>query len=317
MNRRHFIHRLGLFSAASLPAFLPASGADSAVARRQYKLCLNPGAVGVRANQRETLALAHQHGFEAVEPMSGGLAAMSAAERGELNAELKAKGLVWGAAGLPVDFRGDEDAFKRDLGRLSAAADVLRECGVTRVGTWLSPCHDQLTYTANFDQHRRRLGEVATVLRDRGLRLGLEYVGTHTSMISRKYPFVHTLAETRDLITAIGTGNVGLILDSWHWWQADDSEADLLALKATDVVAVDLNDAPSNLEKRRQRDGARELPAATGVIPVRPFLEALVKMGYDGPVRAEPFNRPLNDLENDAACAATIEALRKACDPAA
>jgi len=42
------------------------------------------------------------------------------------------------------------------------------------------------------------------------------------------------------------------------------------------------------------------------------FLKALNQIGYDGPVRAEPFNRPLNAMDNEAACAATIQALRQA-----
>jgi hypothetical protein len=42
------------------------------------------------------------------------------------------------------------------------------------------------------------------------------------------------------------------------------------------------------------------------------FLKALERIRYDGPARAEPFNRVLNELDNEAACAATIKAMRKA-----
>ena len=42
------------------------------------------------------------------------------------------------------------------------------------------------------------------------------------------------------------------------------------------------------------------------------FASALVKIGYDGPARAEPFNAALNALEDNEACAQTIAALRKA-----
>ena len=56
----------------------------------------------------------------------------------------------------------------------------------------------------------------------------------------------------------------------------------------------------------------RELPSATGVIDLKTFLSALVEIGYDGPIRAEPFNQPLNRLDNDAACAATSKAIAKA-----
>ena len=86
----------------------------------------------------------------------------------------------------------------------------------------------------------------------------------------------------------------------------------MLELSNDDVVAVDLNDAPAGLALEQQQDGQRELPAATGMIPVKIFLDALRQIGCDAPIRAEPFNRTLNAMENDDACAATIAALRKA-----
>ena len=276
------------------------------------KLCLSPGSIGVNANQPEAIALAAQYGFEAVEPYPDYLARQSPAQMEELLGTLKAKQLTWGAAGLSVEFRRDDQAFRDSLQRLPALAEAMHRAGVARVGTWLMPGDRQLTYRQNFHQHAQRLREVAKVLGDRGQRLGLEYVGTFTSRAGQKFPFVHTLAEARELIAEIGTGNVGVVLDSWHWWQAGDTEADLLALAAKDVVSVDLNDAPAGVAKNQQQDGRRELPAATGVIDVGVFLNALNRIGYDGPVRAEPFNQPLNGLGNAAACAATAVALKKA-----
>jgi sugar phosphate isomerase/epimerase len=284
----------------------------AAAAARRFTLCLNPGAIGVRADQRESVNLAHRHGFESVEPRADALARLNNTELKSLLDDLHAKELAWGSAGLPMNFRGEESRFQEDLQSLPATAAALQRANVTRVNTWISPGSRTLTYWQNFQLHQSRLRAVAKILKDHGLRLGLEYVGTHTSFIRSRYPFLHTLAETRDLITAIDTGNVGLVMDSWHWWQAGDTEADLLTLTNNEVVAVDLNDAPKDVDKRHQKDGERELPAATGVIDIRTFLNALAKIGYDGPVRAEPFNRPLNTLENDQACAATIRALRQA-----
>jgi sugar phosphate isomerase/epimerase len=120
------------------------------------------------------------------------------------------------------------------------------------------------------------------------------------------------MAETKDLIAEIGTGNLGLVLDSWHWWQAGDTVEDILSLKNEEIVSVDLNDAPDGVPKEQQKDGQRELPCATGVIDLATFLNALGRIGYDGPARAEPFNRALNELDNEAACSATIKAMRKA-----
>jgi sugar phosphate isomerase/epimerase len=271
------------------------------------------GAVGVQArSQREAIKLAAQGGFESIQPSPGELAGMSAAQLTEVLDLLREQKLVWGAAGLPVDFRKDDATFQQGLAKLPALATALQRAGATRVSTWLSPAHAELTYIANFKQHAQRLREVAKVLGDHGQRFGLEYVGPKTSWSKQRFPFIHTMAETKDLLAEIGQDNVGFVLDSWHWYTAQETKADLLSLTNQDVVACDLNDAPAGLAVDEQMDLSRELPAATGVIDLKTFLTALVEIGYDGPVRAEPFNKPLNAMDNDQAVAATAAAMRKA-----
>ena len=122
------------------------------------------------------------------------------------------------------------------------------------------------------------------------------------------------MAETQDLIAATGQSNVGLLLDSWHWYTAGESVDDILKLSNDEVVECDLNDAPKGRTREEQIDNQRELPMATGVIDMKGFMNALVKIGYDGPVRAEPFNQPLNAMDNDEACAATAKAMKAAAE---
>lgn len=313
MNRRDFLHSASVLAAsATLASTTRAAHADP-LKIPHMKIALTPGSIGVTVQtQAELNDLAHRHRFEAVEPRGPELAAMSAEQLAATQADLKAKRLAWAAAGNPVDFRKDEKTFADGLAALPKLAEGLRRAGVTRMGTWLGPSHDELTYNANFKQHATRLRAIATILKDNGIRLGLEYVGTQLLLVGKRYPFVHTMAETRELIAAIGTGNVGLVLDSWHWWTAGDTAADILALKEEDVVSVDLNDAPAGLPKSQQKDNERELPLATGVIDMRTFLTSISQLRYDGPCRPEPFNKALNALDNDPACAAASTALHKA-----
>ena len=311
-SRREFVSRATLAGAAAFGLPRRLFGAEASAPRHRMTLALTPGSIGVRADQRESLALAQRYGFDAVEPNAEFLAGLSDNELSELLGDMQAKHIVFAAAGLPVDFRGDEARFRTGLDALPRLAAGLKRAGVDRVGTWLSPAHNELTYQENLRQHARRLREVAGVLKDHGQRLGLEYVGTPTLRQNRPHPFVHSLRGFQELRAEIGTDNVGCVLDSWHWWTAGETDRDLLTLRAADVVSVDLNDAPAGIPLEQQQDGKRELPCATGVIPVGAFLNALNRMGYDGPVRAEPFNKALNDLDNDAACAAVIAAMRKA-----
>ena len=286
--------------------------AASAARKDKMRIHLVCGALGVMADQRQAIEYAQRFGFDAAEPNAQFLASLSDEENKKLLDELKAKNLVFGNAGLSVDFRGDETKFRGGMDNLPRLAKALERAGVTRVGTWLSPASDTLTYMQNFEMHRKRLGEIGAVLGDHGQRLALEYVGPKTSWTARRYPFLHTMAETKDLIAATGRNNIGFLLDSWHWYCAGETEADLLSIKAEQVVSVDLNDAPAGIPVDQQKDSVRELPAATGVIDVKAFLNALVKLGYDGPVRSEPFNAELRKLPPEQALQRTIDAMKKA-----
>jgi sugar phosphate isomerase/epimerase len=278
-------------------------------------------ALGFQAELPEAVDLAHKNGFASVAPDALYLAKLSDAQMCDLRADLKGKGLVFGAARLAVDFRGDEAAFATALQELPALARGLQRAGCTRTGTYIKPSHETLTYLANFKQHARRLRAMARILGDHDLRFGLEYVAPRTSWTAARHPFIHTMAEARELIAEIGCPNVGLVLDSWHWYHAEETEQDILSLSNTDVVACDLNDAPAEIRLDQQMDLSRELPCTTGVIDVKTFLGALVKIGFDGPVRCEPFNAEFRKLPKPKAVAVAARAMQKAfaleeCQPA-
>jgi sugar phosphate isomerase/epimerase len=312
LPRRQFLKTTatGLASLGLAPHL--ASAAADPKPKRQFTLCLACGMIGVPGDARQVLKWAGQFGFESVEPATSFLAKLSDEELQAYRDEMKAGHLAWGAAGLPVEFRGSDAEFETGMKSLPGFATSLQRAGVNRVATWLSPSHRSLTYMANFRRHATRLRECARVLGDHDIRLGLEYVGPKTAWSSNRFPFIHTLAEMKDLIAEIGRDNVGFLLDSWHWYTAEETEADLLTLQARDVVMCHLNDAPKDIPLSQQIDSRRELPCATGVIDVKAYLGALIKIGYDGPVACEPFNEALRKLPPEQALSTVAAAMKKA-----
>jgi sugar phosphate isomerase/epimerase len=187
---------------------------------RKMRIHLTPGSIGVKAGQEETIQLAHDYGYEAVEPQPEFLGGISVGDLKKILDFMASRQLVFGSAGLGVEFRNTEEQFQDGMKSLLEQSKGLQRAGVTRVGTWIRPAHDRFTYRQYFDLHVKRLGAIAAVFDDHNIRLGLEYVGPKLSWSEQRYPFIHSMAETKELIGAIGRKNVGFVLDSWHWYTA-------------------------------------------------------------------------------------------------
>jgi sugar phosphate isomerase/epimerase len=258
---------------------------------------LTPGAIGINCGWIEGLDLAREAGFQGAD-LSLGDAQKLAAEQGAdaVKALYAERGLRMGGWSFPVAWRGSDAEFFESLGQLPAQAKLAAEVGCFRTMTWVLGWSDELPRQEHFDRVSRRFRLSAEILRDYGHSLGLEFIGPRTSRAPHKYGFVHTMDGMLALCCAVGTGNVGLLFDVWHWYTSRSTLDDVRQLRAEDVVYVHINDAPAGVDVLDQIDNQRCLPAETGVIPNGELLRALKEIGYHGPVTVEPFNQRLKEI---------------------
>lgn len=312
MHRRKFILSSTLAMTAASVAPMSSLFAGTEV-RRKFKIALNPGIIGVKANFAQTLDYAIQYGYEAISPYTQEVMRdYSDAQLNDITSKMKAHNISYDSINIPVEYRRDDATFKDGLKDLPKFCETMRKQGATRINTWIISTHNELTYNENMRQHADRLRECAKIMNDYGVKLGLEYLGMRTLIVRGRYPFISSMKEGKELIAAIGAENVGFVLDSFHWYCANDTLEDIKTLSPSDIVTVDINDARTGFKREEQVDGKRELPLATGVINLKDFLQGILDIGYDGPVRTEPFNQALNDLENDQALQANMTAIKKA-----
>lgn len=311
MDRRKFIISSALASTAlAIPTPVLFANSQS---KRAFKISLNPGMIGVKANFAQTLDYAIAYGYEAISPFTQEVMDhYSELQLSELSEKMHSEHISYCSNNIPVEFRKDEAKFKEGFQGLKKFCKTMEKQGATRINTWIISSHNELTYNENMRQHAYRLGECAKVMKDHGIRFGLEYLGMRTMLVDNRYPFISSMKEAKELIGEIGQENVGLVLDSFHWYCANESIEDIRALGPKEIIVVDLNDAREGFTRKAQVDGKRELPAATGVIPVHEFLKGLMDIGYDGPLRSEPFNQTLNDMENEDALKANMDAIQAA-----
>jgi sugar phosphate isomerase/epimerase len=272
---------------------------------------ISPDALGIRGLPLpEAIALARDSGFAGLS-FDSRAAAQAVDERGlaAVRDEFTRAGVKPALWNLPVAWR-DDDQWQADLQELPRLAATARELGATRTATYMPSGSDERPFRENFDWHVARLRPIAEVLGGEGCRFGIEFIGPKTYRAAFRHDFIHTLDGVMELIAAIGTGNVGVLLDSWHLYTSGGSLADLERLTSSDVVVVHVNDAPAGVSRDEQIDTVRALPMETGVIDLVGFMRTLRQMGYDGPVMPEPFSQRINDLAATDPGGAAREAAR-------
>ncbi len=274
---------------------------------------LTAGALGVKGSLEELIDYAKRAGFQGVDVGISEIASLVNA-RGAVHVKslFADAGLKIGAWGLPVNWRGGRAEYNAGLSKLPDFAAAGAAVGALRVSQWVPSASEDRKFGENFRWHIERLKPIAEILSAHGCRLGLEFLGPRTLRVDKPYGFIHSMDGMLALAHAIGTGNVGLLLDCWHWYTGLGTVSDLMALTREDVVHVHVNDAPERVDVADQIDNERALPGETGVIDLVGFLKALKNIGYDGPVSPEPFSQSVREMAAQDAVQTTHDALDRA-----
>jgi len=261
---------------------------------------LSPGAIGIRGlSLAESIGLAKKAGFAGID-FGIREASQLADEHGTEHVRdlFESAGILPGQWGLPVTWNKEEAEWQQGLEELPALAVLGRALGCTRTTTWCLSGSNERPYNENWQWHVDRFRPIAQILADHGCRLGIEFIGPKTIRDRFKYEFVYTMQGMLGLGEAIGTGNLGLLLDAWHLYTSGGSIDDLDELENADIVTVHVNDAPEGIPVDEQVDNVRCLPMETGVIDLPGFVGKLAALGYDGPVTSEPFSARVNAIED-------------------
>jgi len=256
---------------------------------------------------RESVRIARQAGYDAIEVPMEVVVEMGAARAGEVLDEAGLLPAVWQVHDA---WRLKEDVYLEYLGRLPALAHAAVTLGGPIGFLWMPLYSDERDYEENFAWHAERIRPVAEALKEQGIKLAIEWQGTPSLMRGHKYEFIHDLAGTLDLIGAIGVDNVGILLDTWHWWLGGDTVADLDRLFPGDVLYVHIADAPAGIPKEEQADLVRAVPGQTGIIDLVGCLKRLKELGFTGPVEpSTPGCAALSGMSLEDAARTNREAL--------
>lgn len=258
---------------------------------------LLPGAIGIKGlNLPESIALAREAGFDGV--------AFDIVEAKEiadthgvarLRAMFEEAGIRPGNWSPPVNWQNDE-IRDQQIANLGPYAELGAALGATNVTTGIMPGTNDRPYDEQYAWLQERLRPYAAALAQSGIRIGIEFISPKTLRDTFTYEFIYTMKDMLAFAKDVGTGNVGVLFDTWHHYCAHGTLEDMDILTPDDVQMVHTNDAPPGIAIDEQQDLVRTLPMETGVIDAPAMLRKLADLGVDCPVGAEPFSQRINEL---------------------
>lgn len=124
------------------------------------------------------------------------------------------------------------------------------------------------------------LRAMASVAAADGVMVGFEFLGFPTCS-------VNTLAAARAIVEEVDDPRVGLVIDAFHFHAGGSRLEDLDGLPGDHLFIVHLDDAEPG-DPAALTDAQRLWPGE-GVIPLRPLLERLERIGYRGAYSLELF----------------------------
>ena len=263
---------------------------------------LNAGLVGAKPGGFEaTLAIAKKYGYGAMAYSPESLVAegIDVYQAQDLMGQY---GMILSDFGLPLQITSREN-YNEGFSKLEKAAQMAAKLGIHRCVTWMASSSNEMDFAENFAYHTKMFRTIAGVLKEYDILFGVEFLGPKAAWTRGKYPFVHTIDKMLELCDAVGTGNMGLMLDAHHCYCSGLRGADFAEFirSEKDIVLVHLNDDAAGVPLDEVKDSPRYYPGEPGggANDLLGFMQALQDMGYTGPVAAEPNSATLKSMVGD------------------
>ena len=198
-----------------------------------------------------------------------------------------------------ITFRGDKakDELLSECEGLCAIASEI-ECPYIVVVP--SPLPEGVGLPETVKESVRTLDELGRIAERHGVGLAFEFLGQTDCS-------VQTLELASEIVEQVDRANVGLVIDSFHFYAGGSRIESIEALDAERLFIFHINDA-EDLPRQQLEDRHRLLPGL-GILPLNEIINALKRAGYDRVASVEIFRpeyweRDPLELARDARAAA-------------
>jgi 2-keto-myo-inositol isomerase len=124
------------------------------------------------------------------------------------------------------------------------------------------------------------LRTLAAIAEPHGVSLAFEFLGQTDCS-------VQTLALANEIVTCVDRSNIGMVLDSFHFYAGGSTLESIAAIDPAKLFVFHINDAEDR--PREELNDSHRLFPGLGILPLNEIVSGLKAVGFDGVVSVEIF----------------------------
>ncbi len=246
------------------------------------ELSLNRAVLNPSVPPAEVVRSAHAAGFTYVEMSAKRLIQTIETDKEARNL-LEDRAIIPVHGGWSLRLNWSREKFEQGLLVAEKEMHFAAQWGSRSGALVLPPSLSTVNHGMTEEEMLERIGRTADLASRSGLSLVIEFMGVASEKpLPASY---RTLTGALRVVRLVGRANLGILLDSFHWYTSGGTLDEINDMPTDIPLFVHLNDAPAG-DRRSLTDAMRELPGS-GVIHLSGFLNALLGLGYRGPASIE------------------------------
>jgi 2-keto-myo-inositol isomerase len=195
-----------------------------------------------------------------------------------------------------------QGSLKSHLAELEKNFEIAQSLGIPRFVVYSYV--EGETSQDDYKVATERLVRVAELAAQYKVRVALEFIARSSLLGS--------LLTSLQLIRGAGQSNVGICLDTFHFFAGISKLEDLQHLRPEEIEHVHFHDVPTWITREMLQDPDR-LPPGRGIIPLGLITAALARIGYRGSLSTELFGKKYQTGNPEAIAQLCFKALQPYC----
>ncbi|MEX0824836.1 MAG: TIM barrel protein [Pirellulaceae bacterium] len=241
--------------------------------------------LGITGRQSELIELALTYAFRGMDvDMTDMLKRSQRTSFEDASKYLRAAEIKIGPFNCGVNLDADDEMFANQLAQVHPLSDFAAQLKADVATITLPSATDRLPFPEYFETISQRVKQVAEVLGNRQIRLGVTFGSGAERQENKKFPFVNNVESFLALVKDVASDGIGCVVDTWNWQVGGGNYDQIASLPIERIVAVRVGDLAEGATAADAKSADRVLPTTDGPINHVALAKYLADGGYQGSI---------------------------------